>query len=78
MAVLPRDAEGNIIIGDHVGLDTSGSLVRGRSRLIATIGLRDMAIIDTPDALLICPLDRAQDVKAIVDALKQAGREEML
>lgn len=78
LAVLPRDADGNIVIGDHVGLDTRGSLVRGGRRLIATIGLRDMAVIDTPDALLICPLDRAQEVKAIVDALKQAGREDML
>ncbi|MGQ9814847.1 MAG: mannose-1-phosphate guanylyltransferase [Candidatus Roseilinea sp.] len=78
MAVLPRDADGNIVIGDHVGLDTRDSLVRGGHRVIATIGLRDIAIIDTPDALLICPLDRAQDVKAIVDALKQAGREDML
>lgn len=78
MAVLPRDADGNIVIGDHVGIDTRGSLVRGNGRLIATIGLRDVAIIDTPDALLICPLDRAQEVKAIVDALKQAGREDVL
>ncbi len=78
MAVLSHDAEGNIIMGDHVGLDTRGALVRGAGRLIATIGLRDMAIIDTPDALLICPLDRAQDVKAIVDMLKQAGREDVL
>ena len=78
MAVLPCDADGNIVIGDHVGLDTRSSLVRGGHRVVATIGLRDMAIIDTPDALLICPLDRAQDVKAIVDALKQAGREDML
>lgn len=78
MAVLPRDADGNIVIGDHLGIDTRGSLVRANGRLIATIGLRDVAIIDTPDALLICPLDRAQEVKAIVDALKQAGREDML
>ena len=78
MEVMTKDEDGNIATGDHVAIDTHGSLVRGGHRLIATIGVNNLAIIDTPDALLICPLDRVQDVKALVDGLKRAGREDVL
>lgn len=68
----------NIVIGHHVGVDTSGSLIYSPDRLIATIGLEDMIVIDTPDALLICPKSRSEDVKKIVDELKARGRHELL
>ncbi|MCS7060378.1 MAG: mannose-1-phosphate guanylyltransferase [Anaerolineae bacterium] len=78
MQVMPPDAHGNVVIGDHVGLDTERTLVHAESRLVATIGVRNLAIIDTTDAVLICPLERAQEVKALVEALKRAGREDVL
>ena len=53
---------------------TSGCLVRGGKKLIATIGLQDTIIIDTDDAILICARDRAQDVKAVVEQLQADGR----
>jgi mannose-1-phosphate guanylyltransferase len=71
--ILPRDADGNAVVGKSVGLDTHNTLVFGGERTIATIGVRDLLIIDTPDALLICPRNRAQDVKAIVTRLKAQG-----
>ncbi len=44
-------------------------------RLVAVLGLRDLIVVDTPDAVLVCPRDRAQDVKALVDELKERGEE---
>jgi mannose-1-phosphate guanylyltransferase len=49
-----------------------------RDRLVATIGLHEMIVIDTGDAVLVCPKDRAQDVKKIVDDLKQRGKTQYL
>ncbi len=76
--VMPRDADGNVVLGDHVGIGTTRSLVRGGQRLVATIGLDNVVIVDTPDALLVCAADRAQEVKALVDRLNQAGRKDVL
>ena len=72
-----QEAE-NVVIGHHVGVDTHGSLIYSPKRLIATIGLDDLIVIDTPDATLICPKSRSEDVKKIVDALKAQGRHELL
>ncbi len=68
----------NIVIGHHLGVDTTGALIYSPKRLIATIGLSDIVVIDTPDATLICPKSRAEDVKKVVDALKAQGRHELL
>ncbi len=47
-------------------------------RLVAALGLRDLMIVDTPDAVLVCPRDRAQDVKRLVDELKARGEDAYL
>jgi mannose-1-phosphate guanylyltransferase len=79
--VLPPDAEGNVVVGtEHLGIQSSGLLIhasRAKPRLVATVGLSDVVVIDTEDALFICPRDRAQDVRAVVEALKK-GRTEYL
>jgi mannose-1-phosphate guanylyltransferase len=57
-------------------LDSENSFIKGDSnKLIATIGVEDLLIVDTDDALLICPKNRAQDVKKIVDSLKKKGKK---
>ena len=76
--LLPADEEGNIIVGPHVGIDTRDTLVFGGKRLIATIGLEGMVIVDTEDALLICPREREQEVRAIVRRLGREDRREYL
>jgi len=77
--ILTLDKEGNVVLGtEHVGVDTTDSLIYGRDRLIATVGLRDMIIVDTADALLVCPKDRAQEVKDLVDKLKSSHRHHYL
>jgi len=76
--LLPPDEEGNVIVGEHVGLDTRRCMIHGSRRLVATIGLEDMIVVDTEDALLICPKERAQDVRDLVRRLKESGREEYI
>jgi mannose-1-phosphate guanylyltransferase len=72
------DARGNSVEGESVLIDTRDSLVFGSRRLIAAIGLEDMIIVDTEDALLVCPRSRAQDVKAVVEALRRSGKTRYL
>ncbi|BFU93721.1 MAG: mannose-1-phosphate guanyltransferase [Nitrospira sp.] len=76
--VAPKDKAGNIVGGRVVDLGSQRSVVYGDRRIVATIGLTDMVVVDTPDATLVCPKDRAQDVKKIVDILKQQGAPEHL
>lgn len=71
--LLPADAEGNVVVGAHVGVETRDTLVFGGRRLVATIGLSGLVIVDTEDALLICPKDREQDVRELVRRLEQEG-----
>jgi mannose-1-phosphate guanylyltransferase len=79
LEILDNDERGNVVRhAQHVGVDTSNTLVFGRDRLVATIGLHDMIVIDTGDAVLVCPKDRAQDVKKIVDELKGQGQTQYL
>ena len=81
--VLDRDSAGNVVVGaDHLSLETTDTLihtVRGsnRPRLIATVGVSDLVIVDTDDVLLVCRRDRSQEVKVLVDHLKQSpgGRD---
>jgi mannose-1-phosphate guanylyltransferase/mannose-6-phosphate isomerase len=72
------DARGNSVEGEAVLIDTTGTLVFGDRRLIAGIGLEDMIIVDTEDALLVVPRARAQDVRKVVDALRRARKTRYL
>jgi mannose-1-phosphate guanylyltransferase len=72
------DANGNSVEGEAVLIDTTGSLVFGDRRLVAAIGLEDMIIVDTEDALLVCPRSRAQDVRKVVEALKRSRKTRYL
>lgn len=75
-AVCDHDAQGNVLQGDVMAHDTTRTLVRSGGRLVATVGVSDLVIIDTADALLVAHQSRVQDVKKIVDRLKAEGRTE--
>lgn len=77
-AIFPPDPSGNIIKANHMGIDTRNSIIYGNGRLITTIGVDGFIIADTGDALLICPKDKAQSVKDIVDLLKEKGMTEYI
>ncbi len=75
--VIKPDFQGNVKIGDVIAVDTVKTIVMGENRLISTIGLKDLIIVDTPDALLIARRGQAQRVKEIVDMLKERKRKEV-
>lgn len=61
----------NLTLGEHIEIDTDNSLIYSQGkRLVATIGLKDMIVVDSDDALLICPIDQAERVKELVNRLK--------
>ena len=75
--VVPKDKKGNILSRDSIDLDSQGLCAFSRgNRLIATIGLKDLIIADTPDALLVCDRQRTQEVKNVVSELKRRNRKE--
>lgn len=74
--VMDHDANGNVARGDVCLYDTHGSMVFAQHRLVATVGLKDVVVIETPDAVLVVDKDRAQDVKYIVEQLKAQNRPE--
>nr|MDA3898577.1 mannose-1-phosphate guanylyltransferase/mannose-6-phosphate isomerase [Desulfobacteraceae bacterium] len=71
-----KDASGNVINGDVICVDVENSFVSARSRLVTVLGLKDLAVIETADALLVSSLSNTQGVKKIVDALKKDNRKE--
>jgi mannose-1-phosphate guanylyltransferase len=75
--VLPADSQGNIVMGgQHIGLETKESLIYGNQehRLIVTIGVEDLVVVDTGDVLLVCRKDQAQKVRQVVKLLKDSGQ----
>ena len=74
--VSDKDENGNAFTGDVMSIDSKNSLVISEDKLVTTIGVEDLVIINTKDALLVAHKDKAQQVKTIVNALKQEGRPE--
>lgn len=78
MELLEPDEDGNVFIGDHIALETRSSLIYSPQKLVATIGLEDLIIVETDDAILICPRDRAEEVRRVVDLLRKQGQDHLL
>jgi mannose-1-phosphate guanylyltransferase len=77
--LLPEDDNGNIVVSkNYLNLDTRESLVyvdnEDNDRLFVTIGLENMILVDTGDVVMVCPKDRAQDVREVVRRLKKTGK----
>lgn len=76
--VISPNPQGNIVIGgQHIGLETRGSLIYAQQerRLIVTIGVEDLVVVDTGDVLMICRKDQAQRVRQVVNQLKENGQD---
>jgi mannose-1-phosphate guanylyltransferase/mannose-6-phosphate isomerase len=71
--VAPKDAQGNATVGDAIVSDSHNTLVHATSRLVSAVGLQDVVIVETPDAVLVASREKSQDVKNIV---AQLGREQ--
>ncbi len=72
------DDAGNAVQGDAMLQNTSGTLVYSRNRLVAAVGMQDCVIVDSADALLVASKNSVQDIKQVVEHLKQEGREEAI
>jgi mannose-1-phosphate guanylyltransferase/mannose-6-phosphate isomerase len=75
--VAQPDAHGNVRSGRGVDIDSRNNIVYSGDRLVATLGVDDLVVVDTTDATLVLPKDRAQDVRQVVDALKALGVPEV-
>jgi mannose-1-phosphate guanylyltransferase/mannose-6-phosphate isomerase len=74
--IIEKDDFGNILKGNTIDIGSQNSTVFAGERLVATIGLRDMVVVDTPDATLVTSKQKVQEVRKIVEELKKKGREE--
>jgi mannose-1-phosphate guanylyltransferase len=77
--ILPKDKNNSVIQADYFGLDSKNNIILSKSkRLIASVGIKNLVIIDTPDALLICDRDKSQEIKTLFDCLKKEKRKECI
>ncbi|MHC4450025.1 MAG: mannose-1-phosphate guanylyltransferase [Planctomycetota bacterium] len=77
--LLERDSDGNVIRGDHVGVQTRNCIVIGRDgHITATLDVDDLIVVCTKDATLVAPKSRAEDVKKLVEKLQEQGRDAFL
>jgi mannose-1-phosphate guanylyltransferase len=67
------DEDGNITIGDSAAVDAAGNIVYSKGRLTALIGVQDLVVVQAEEVTLICPRERAQDIKKMVEKLRQRG-----
>jgi mannose-1-phosphate guanylyltransferase/mannose-6-phosphate isomerase len=74
--VLPKDEQGNAHMGDVLTTDSSNTLVHATSRLVSLVGVENLIVVETPDAVLVADKTRSQDVKHIVTQLQTSKREE--
>ena len=70
--------DGNVVNGNVITIDTHNCIVQGTNKLIAAVGLRDLIIVDTEDAILICEKHRAGDIRKVTENLKICNRDEYL
>ena len=75
---LESDAEGNRVKGRHIGINTKNSVIYGKDIAICTIDVDNLIVAGTKDEVLVCPRDKSQQVKILVDKLKQQGHEDLL
>lgn len=75
--ILPKDKAGNSLKGNVTTLDCRNTLIQADRRLVAAVGLNDLVVIDTSDALLVCPKHRSQEVKKLIAIFKKKQRREV-
>lgn len=73
-----KDENGNLLHGDAMAFDAKNCVVYSKHKFVAVLGTEDLIVIDEGDALLVCPRERVQDVRVIVEALKKAGRANLV
>ena len=75
--ILPRDPQGNAPVGQFIGLDAQDCLVFGKNRPVAAIGVKDLIIVVTDDVVFVCPRERDQEVKKLLETLELANLSDL-
>lgn len=73
-SIFPTDENGNIRRGETIAIDSRNSVVYSDEKLVTAVGIKDLIVVSTEDAVMVCPKDRAQDVKFIVEELKEQNK----
>ena len=76
--IMPKDTEGNLTRGDVCLVDSRNNIIMGNRRLVAVLGVDDLVIIETTDAVMVVPRNRSQDVRQLVSWLKENDRDEYI
>jgi mannose-1-phosphate guanylyltransferase len=76
--LLPRDRSSNAAVADLLAIDSGGNYVDAQGKLVALLGVKDLVVVDTPDALLIADRNRAQQIGEVVKELERRKREDLL
>lgn len=76
--LLPKDRDGNVVQGDFMGVETKNCIVFSPKKAVAALGVSDLIIVETDDALMVCAKEKAQEIKKIIEKLKEEKREELL
>ena len=76
--VLGRDKSGNVLKGDVLAVDSQECVIHSDHRLVACVGLQNMVVVETPEAVLVCPLAEAQRVRLLVEELRRRKRKDVL
>jgi mannose-1-phosphate guanylyltransferase len=76
--IWPRDSHGNALRGENISIESEGCILHNPEKLTALIGVKDLVIVNTPDALLICRKDQDQKVKDIIQKLTQDKKDDLL
>ncbi len=76
--VMERDELGNVLHGDVLAIDTHSCVIHSEKRLVACVGLQNMVVVETPDAILVCPVSEAQRVRSVVESLTKQNRKDLL
>lgn len=72
------DEHNNVLLGDVATINVNNSVIYSQSRFVTVLDIDHIVVVETPDAILVCSKEKAQNVKQIVDYLKEQGREELL
>ncbi len=77
--ILPQDQHGNVANGTYVQIDSRGCIVQTtHGKLVALVGVRDLIVVETPDAVLVCDRERGEEVRRVVEILRERGLNEFL
>jgi mannose-1-phosphate guanylyltransferase len=76
--VYARDESGNVLVGEHLVVDSADNTIFSPERTVGVVGLKNVVLVDAGDAILVCARDRVQQVREIVDILKKKGKKELL